>query len=60
MGALYNAEVRIAYTISIVNGIESVTVNNKSGVYTLDGRKVNGGKLVKGVYVIDGKKVYVK
>ena len=60
MGALYNPEVRIAYTISIVNGIESVTVNKKSGVYTLDGRKVNGGKLVKGVYVIDGKKVYVK
>jgi hypothetical protein len=59
MGALYNAEVRIAYTIVDPTGINNVTVDGKNDIYTLDGHKVN--KVTKsGVYVINGKKVYVK
>ena len=59
MGALYNAEVRIAYTIVDPTGINNITVDGKNDIYTLDGRKVN--KVTKsGVYVINGKKVYVK
>ena len=60
MGALYNAEVRIAYTIVDPTGINNVTVNGKNeGIYTLDGRKVTNATK-GGVYVINGKKVYVK
>ena len=60
MGALYNAEVRIAYTIVDPTGINNVTVNGKNeDIYTLDGRKVTNATK-GGVYVINGKKVYVK
>ena len=44
-------------------GIEEVKSNKtvaKSGVYTLDGRRVNADDLRPGLYIIDGKKVMIK
>lgn len=45
-------------------GIDVLPVNSekrivKSGVYTLDGRKVNGENLRPGLYIINGKKVAI-
>ena len=57
-GAIYNPEVRIAYTIAAPDGINNIIMNGKVDAYTLDGRKVNNP--TKGIYVINGKKVYVK
>ena len=57
-GAIYNPEVRIAYTIAAPDGINNITVNGNVEVYTLDGRKVKNP--TKGIYVVNGKKVYVK
>ncbi len=57
-GAIYNPEVRIAYTIAAPDGINNITVNGNVVVYTLDGRKVKNP--TKGIYVVNGKKVYVK
>ena len=57
-GAIYNPEVRIAYTIAAPDGINNITVNGNIEVYTLDGRKVKNP--TKGIYVVNGKKVYVK
>ena len=57
-GAVYNPEVRIAYTIAAPDGINNITVNGKAEVYSLDGRKVKNP--TKGIYVVNGKKVYVK
>ncbi len=44
-------------------GIEEVKSNKtgaKSGVYTLDGRRVNADDLRPGLYIINGKKVVIK
>jgi len=44
-------------------GIEEVKSKKtvaKSGVYTLDGRRVNADDLRPGLYIINGKKVVVK
>ena len=44
-------------------GIEEVKSNKtvaKSGVYTLDGRRVNADDLRPGLYIINGKKVMIK
>ena len=44
-------------------GIQEVNTNKigtKSGVYTLDGRKVNADNLRPGLYIINGKKVMIK
>ena len=57
-GAIYNPEVRIAYTIAAPDGINNITVNGKAEVYSLDGRKVKNP--TKGIYVINGKKVVIK
>ena len=57
-GALYNPEISITYTIGDVTGINGVTVNGKSEIYSIDGRKVTNP--TKGIYVVNGKKVVVK
>lgn len=58
-GAVYNPEVRIAYTVvANPDGIENLTVNGKTEIYSLDGRKVKNP--TKGIYLINGKKVVVK
>lgn len=58
-GAVYNPEVRIAYTVvANPDGIENLTVNGKAEIYSLDGRKVKNP--TKGIYLINGKKVVVK
>ena len=44
-------------------GIQEVNTNKigtKSGVYTLDGRKVNADNLRPGLYILNGKKVVIK
>ena len=44
-------------------GIQEVNTNKigtKSGVFTLDGRKVNADNLRPGLYIINGKKVMIK
>jgi hypothetical protein len=58
-GALYNPEVRLTYTVvANADGIENLTVNGKTEIYSLDGRKVKNP--TKGIYLINGKKVVVK
>jgi hypothetical protein len=57
-GALYNPEISITYTIGDVTGINGVTVNGKSEIYSIDGRKVTNP--TKGIYVVNGKKVVIK
>ncbi len=45
-----------------VTGIESAELDTQKndGVYSLDGRKMQGGKLNPGLYIVNGKKVMVK
>ena len=58
-GAVYNPEVRLTYTVvANPDGIENLTVNGKTEIYSLDGRKVKNP--TKGIYLINGKKVVVK
>ena len=46
---------------SYATGIDNVaTKNAKRDIYTIDGRKINDGKLQKGVYIVNGKKYVVK
>ena len=33
---------------------------NRSGIYTFDGRRIEGGALNKGIYIVNGKKVMVR
>lgn len=45
------------------NGIDSIhsdeSSSSRSGIYTLDGRRVETRPLPKGIYVIDGRKVHI-
>ena len=43
-------------------GIRSLTptLSQEEGVYTLDGRKLNGMPTAKGVYIVNGQKVVIK
>ncbi|MBQ8701754.1 MAG: hypothetical protein IJ549_03220 [Prevotella sp.] len=43
-------------------GITQSTAHNPqpTTIYTLDGRRISSGKLVKGIYIINGRKVVVK
>ena len=45
-------------------GIISLTLDpspkGKGGIYTLDGRRINGEPTQKGVYIKNGKKVIIK
>ena len=45
-------------------GIIEVTANQKStpacGIYTLDGRKLQGQPTQRGIYIVNGKKIIVK
>ncbi len=43
-------------------GIKSLTptLSQEEGVYTLDGRKLNGIPTAKGVYIVNGQKVVIK
>ena len=45
--------------ISIISS-EPISANNVSGIYTLDGRKINGMPTQKGIYIVNGKKVVIK
>lgn len=59
--AICNPEFTLTYTVDIVNGISTVTIDSLEGktIYTIDGRKVSG-KLQRGAYIIDGQKKFVK
>ncbi|MBO5134921.1 MAG: hypothetical protein J6C15_07220 [Bacteroidaceae bacterium] len=60
LGAIYNPEIRLTYTIQAPSGISGVEVEAAKGnVYNLQGVRV-ANKLQKGVYIVNGKKVYVK
>ena len=59
--AICNPAFTLTYTVDIVNGISTVTIDSLEGktIYTIDGRKVSG-KLQRGAYIIDGQKKFVK
>ena len=40
--------------------IKSKKIDGRSGIYTLDGRKVNSENLRPGLYIVNGKKVVIK
>ncbi len=54
---IYNPEFTIKVLVDTSTGIKKVeVVNEKSRIFTLDGKKVNN-TLKKGVYIVNGKKV---
>lgn len=56
-----NAEINIIYTVDKTSGVAVIEIlNDKSEVYTLDGRRVSGSNLRPGMYIVDGVKVLVK
>jgi hypothetical protein len=47
-------------TPSAVEAVEYDNAQRPTGIYDLQGRRVQGNQLPKGIYIIDGKKVVIK